>query len=122
MRWTKHLLALGLTAALTACKDSGPTNVKPPGDTSTTPVPKPWTNGPLTINSLGLGPVAERITAEVAVDGDVAYTTTWSCRSAGLCGNAVKIWNVAGSTPVLVDSLIAKAAGRVRHERRADLR
>jgi len=58
---------------------------------------------------LGHGLVPERHTAEVAARGDWAYTTTWGNR-AGVRGNAVKIWNVAGDVPVLVDSLIIERA------------
>jgi hypothetical protein len=58
---------------------------------------------------LGLGAVPERYTGEVAVRGDWAYTSSWSNRN-GVAGNAIKIWNVASSTPVLVDSLIIAGA------------
>jgi hypothetical protein len=58
---------------------------------------------------VGHGAVPERYTAEVAARGDWAYTTTWGNR-AGVAGNAVKVWNVAGPTPVLVDSLIIEGA------------
>ena len=56
----------------------------------------------------GLGRVAERFTAEVWVRGDVAYTTTWGPRAAP--GNAIKIWNVLGDRPILVDSVIVPDA------------
>ena len=55
-----------------------------------------------------LGVVAERYTAEVYARGNYAYTTTWGFRAAP--GNAVKIWNVAGTKPLLVDSLIVDGA------------
>lgn len=55
---------------------------------------------------LGRGFVLERYTAEVAAAGDWAYTTTWGSRAPGNVGNAVKVWDVSGSTPVLRDSLI----------------
>jgi len=42
------------------------------------------------------------------VRGDIAYTTTWGNRST--LGNAIKIWNVAGATPELVDSVIVPNA------------
>ncbi|HEY8468020.1 MAG TPA: hypothetical protein VIL18_00190 [Longimicrobiales bacterium] len=58
---------------------------------------------------LGLGPVPERYTAEVAVRDGWAYTTTWGGASR-LPGNAVKIWDVSGDIPVLVDSLIIDGA------------
>jgi hypothetical protein len=64
---------------------------------------------PGTLPVLGLGCVPERYTAEVAVRGDWAYTSTWSNRN-GVPGNAVKIWNVSGNIPVLTDSLIITGA------------
>jgi hypothetical protein len=60
------------------------------------------------LTAFGMGTVSERFTAEVWVQGSIAYTTTWGNRSAP--GNAVKIWDVLGNTPVLVDSLIVPAA------------
>lgn len=69
---------------------------------------------PATIPLLGSGNVPERYTAEVAAADGWAYTTTWSSRvsSAGNTpGNAVKIWNVSGNTPILTDSLIITGAG-----------
>ena len=69
------------------------------------PTPEP----PDTLRVIGHGRVEERYTAEVAVRGDWAYTTTWGNRS-DVRGNAVKVWNVAGEQPVLVDSLIVESA------------
>jgi hypothetical protein len=60
---------------------------------------------------LGTGVVTERHTAEIAVAEPYAYTTTWGFRAAP--GNAIKIWNVTGNTPVLIDSLILVGAGTV---------
>lgn len=60
---------------------------------------------------LGTGMVTERFTAEVAAAGNVAYTTTWGFRQ--VLGNAIKIWNVSGNTPILADSLIITGAGTV---------
>jgi len=57
---------------------------------------------------LGNGSVAERYTAEVFVRGNVAYTTTWGSRIE--VGNAIKIWNVTGNVPTLVDSVIVPNA------------
>ena len=57
-----------------------------------------------TLPVLGHGTIDGRYTAEVAVRGEWAYTSTWNFRVAP--GNAVFIWNVSGDTPVLVDSLI----------------
>lgn len=56
----------------------------------------------------GEGLVPERYTAEIWVRGNVAYTTTWGNLSAP--GNAVKIWDVSGDVPTLVDSLIVPGA------------
>src|SRR5690554_4094328 len=63
---------------------------------------------PIALPVLGHGPVPERYTAEVAVRDGWAYTTTWGRRTA--VGNAVKIWDVSGRTPALVDSLIIDGA------------
>src|SRR5437762_7362523 len=57
---------------------------------------------------LGHGIVSDRYTGEIWVNGNVAYTTTWGSREA--LGNAVKIWDVSGNVPVLVDSLIVPGA------------
>ncbi len=105
-------LALALSFSLFGCKDStSPPGTTLPGGDSSVVSTKPWKNGALTINTIGtVGVVSERYTAEVAADGNVAYTTTWSCK-AGRCGNAVKIWNVSGDTPVLADSLIVAING-----------
>jgi hypothetical protein len=57
---------------------------------------------------LGNGVVSERYSAEVWVRGSIAYTTTWGSRLAP--GNAIKIWDVTGNVPVLVDSVIVPGA------------
>ena len=57
---------------------------------------------------LGNGSVQDRFTGEVWVLGDVGYTTTWGNR--GAVGNAVKIWDVSGNVPTLIDSLIVPNA------------
>src|SRR5687768_491580 len=64
---------------------------------------------PLQLAVLGSAVVSDRTTAEVAVLGNIVYTSTWSCRGLS-CGNAVKIWDGSGSTPVLIDSLIVQRA------------
>lgn len=82
----------------------------PPEPSPSAPVP-PAT--PPSMEILGLGEVRERLTAEVWVHGDFAYTTTYNRRTvAGVTsiGNAIKIWNVSGSTPVLVDSVLVADA------------
>jgi hypothetical protein len=53
---------------------------------------------------LGLGAVTERGTSELWVHGEWAYTGTVS--KGATVGNVVKVWNVAGDAPVLVDSLL----------------
>ena len=65
-------------------------------------------HGSAALATLGEGIVAERNTAEIYVRGNYAYTTTWGFRQAP--GNAVKIWNVAGDTPILIDSVIVDNA------------
>jgi hypothetical protein len=89
-----------LAALSAACLDSP---IEPPPDDEMQAGPIT----PDTLQVLGHGAVAERYTGEVAVRGEWAYTSTWSTR-AGQRGNAIKIWNVAGDAPVLVDSLIVE--------------
>ena len=72
-------------------------------DNPVTPVP-----GSKDLAVVGAGQVSERYTGEIWVQGNVAYTTTWGFRSAP--GNAVKIWDVAGNVPTLIDSLIEPSA------------
>lgn len=72
-------------------------------DTPVTPVP-----GSQNLTIIGAGQVSERYTGEIWVQGNVAYTTTWGFRSAP--GNAVKIWDVSGNIPTLVDSLVVPGA------------
>lgn len=60
-------------------------------------------------NVIGCGVDTVRYTAEVAVRGTTAYTTTWGTRRA--IGNKVNVWDVSNAaTPVLVDSLIVAGA------------
>ena len=73
---------------------------------SAKPVKPPTNSGVLA--ELGHGVVAERFTGEIWVRGNVAYTTTWGNRAA--IGNAVKIWDVSGNIPTLVDSVIVPSA------------
>lgn len=69
---------------------------------ATKPAPR---EGSVPIPVLGKGAVDERYTSELNVRGSYAYTGSWSSRN-GNRGNAVKVWNVSGPAPVLVDSLI----------------
>lgn len=70
------------------------------------PVTPPTNSQPLAV--LGQGAVADRYTGEVWVRGSIAYTTTWGYRQAP--GNAIKIWDVSGNVPTLVDSVIVPNA------------
>lgn len=65
--------------------------------------------GSVPLNLVGNGGVSDRFTGEVWVSGNFAYTTTWGTRGA-VPGNAVKIWDVSGAVPTLVDSVIVPGA------------
>lgn len=77
------------------------------GDKVTVPSTPTAVLGP-PLEILGLGTESARYTAEIAVHGTTAYTTTWSTRSA--VGNKINIWDVSGATPTLVDSVIVNGA------------
>jgi hypothetical protein len=85
--------------ALTACSD-GPSGLR---DTSVTP---DTVRTAPALSSIGVGRVATRYTGEVAVRGNLAYTSTWGRRLGSVSGNVILVWNVAGDTPVLLDSLV----------------
>ena len=91
-------LVLALTVA--ACSDDDPID---PGKE-----PPVFTLHQLPL--LGSGGVTERFTAEIAVRDGIAYTTTWGNRN-GVRGDVVKVWNVNGNTPILVDSISVPGAG-----------
>lgn len=59
--------------------------------------------------TLGNGLETARYSAEIAVRGNTAYTTTWSFRGSNP-GNKINIWDVSGNTPTLVDSVIVSNA------------
>ena len=68
---------------------------------------------PFDLVTLGQGVVADRVTAEVWVQGNTAYTSTWGSRTVNGVqnrGNAIKIWDVTAVAPVLVDSIIVANA------------
>jgi hypothetical protein len=65
-------------------------------------------SNPATLQILGTGAETARYTAEIAVRGSIAYTTTWGNRSAP--GNKVNVWDVSGDTPTLIDSAIVTGA------------
>lgn len=80
---------------------------------ATSPPDSARDSGPRMLVAEGLGKVAERFTAELWVHGNTAYTTTWGARTVNgvrALGNAIKIWDVAGKTPILVDSIIVSGA------------
>ncbi|MDB4908981.1 MAG: hypothetical protein JWO05_3765 [Gemmatimonadetes bacterium] len=60
--------------------------------------------GELTVVGAGVRTLGGVYTAEVAVLGTTAYTSTWSFNSSSP-GRKIHIWNVAGDNPVLVDSI-----------------
>ena len=93
-------LSLTITAALTAAFSLAC------GSDRSTIEPPPHGSQALTV--VGNGQVQERYTGEIWVQGNTAYTTTWGNRAAR--GNAVKIWDVSGNVPALVDSLIVPSA------------
>ena len=97
----RALFALGLIM-FAAC-DSDPTDPGPDPD----PDPDP-TDSVFEIPVLGHGLIDDRFTAEVAVRGTTAYTTTWGFLQAP--GNTVNIWDVSGADPVLVDTLLVPGA------------
>jgi hypothetical protein len=85
---------MALSLVLTACSDgSGPDGS---GNSAVMPV-------------IGFGQVSDRITAEISVRGDIAYTSTWG----GLgdpVGDVLKVWNIAGPTPVLLNTVTVSNA------------
>jgi hypothetical protein len=91
-----------------ACSDRKPASPVDPLGSGGPDVTDRTTTGPV-LASLGLGVVTDRITGEVFVRGTTAYTTTWGTKL-GNRGNAVKIWDVSGNVPALVDSVIVASA------------
>lgn len=90
-RWS--VIVAGVFSAVACLPDNNP--ILPPTDSPALAV-------------LGNGLVAERYTGEVSVRGNIAYTSTWGNRLAP--GNAIKIWDVTGNVPALVDSVIVPGA------------
>ena len=74
------------------------------GGDITPPAEPPAYAAPTTMAVLGRGDFApRRITAEVAVRGTTAYTTTWN--NSATVASVFYIWDVAGDLPTLVDSV-----------------
>lgn len=75
-------------------------------DTSPRVDPCPADVAPVqTIPVLGMGRVCERYTAELSVRGNYAYTSSWGMRN-NVRGDAIKVWDVTGNVPKLVDSVL----------------
>ena len=110
--------AVAFVTGAIACsndKPSGPTgpSLIPSACTGINLGPRPAAlsltqTSPAAMHTLGGGADADRFEAEVAVRGNLAYTTTWHVRKAQ--GNKVNIWDVSGSAPQLVDSVIVTGA------------
>jgi hypothetical protein len=65
------------------------------------------------LSVVGQGQMTARHMAEVWTRGNVAYTSSWGTRSSSgvsRVGNAVHIWRIDGTNPVLADSLIIENA------------
>jgi hypothetical protein len=91
----RRIVSLGLVV-LAACDEDDP--LQPP---------VPDGSIPSQLAVAGRGTVTDRFTAEVWVHGSTAYTTTWGRRGTQqLPGNAIYIWDVAGATPALSDSVV----------------
>ena len=90
-RVARPLLALALVIAA-SCRDS------------TLPLEDQSGSTPVTLTVLGRGNFTpQRITAELAVRGTTAYTTTWGNSAAA--ASVFYVWDVAGDAPALVDSV-----------------
>ena len=118
-RWLV-LSTFSLTLSLAACGSDGTTS---PGDGNKSFSPASCSGinlgaRPAALNVagaagklalLGNGVETARYTAEIAVRGNTAYTTTWSFRGANP-GNKINVWDVSGNTPALVDSVLVSNA------------
>ena len=112
MTLRSHFAVLLVAAAVFACSTEAVIPVTPT-PTPITPTPNltciaaPAPTGPvsaLTMTVLGRGnckPI--RTSAEIYVRGNTAYTTTWG--NSTTAASAFYIWDVAGNTPLLLDSV-----------------
>ena len=95
------LAALGVASLGAACGDGGPGTTEPINTASCAAVTGTAPTNAMTV--LGCGDFTpDRITGEIFVRGTTAYTTTWSNSTPS---SAIYIWDVAGNTPTLVDSV-----------------
>lgn len=92
---TRTVRSLLVLIGTLACGGDGATE---PGDPIVPNVPPAGM-----LASRGLGQAITQYNAEVWVRGDNAYTSTWGVRN-GSRGNVIRTWNVAGDTPLLVNS------------------
>jgi hypothetical protein len=68
-----------------------------------------WKLDPTTLQVLGGGSnVPDRWGSDLWIHGRYGYTGTWGgfARSGTGLGDAIKVWDVSGSAPVLVDSVL----------------
>jgi hypothetical protein len=85
-----------VAALLSVAVSCGSADITPPDDVSAIP--------PAAMTVLGRGDFApRRTTAELAVRGTTAYTTTWG--NSFSVASVFYIWDVAGDVPALVDSV-----------------
>ncbi len=69
-----------------------------------------WVLDPLTLATLGGGGnVPTQFVSDLTIGGTTAYTGGWGTR-AGVRGNTIKVWNVATTTPALVNELVIENA------------
>jgi len=110
-------LLVSCAVTLLACHDKT-TETPPPTDVGSCPAldvgprsfaPSLAVNTAAAICATGVGFDTARFTAEVTARGTIAYTTTWGFRGSHP-GNKVDIWDVSGSAPTLIDSLIVTGA------------
>jgi hypothetical protein len=103
-RGTRQWLLLSMVSAgLLGCGDD---DGSPVPDLQPPPQPPPVPS----LAVQGQGAVTSRYTGEISVGGRYAYSSTWGTRN-GNRGNAIFIWDLAASQPVLVDSVLVADAG-----------
>ena len=73
-----------------------------------------WALDPITLATKGGGHnMSERVASDLWIVGGWGYAGTWGSR-AGVRGNAIKVWSIAGSgVPTLADSIIVSNVGTV---------
>jgi hypothetical protein len=107
---SRAILALLTLVPLSAClHDGGATDPGPAQACVSATANAAHASGePQVLSVVGCGKIANRFTAEIAVRGSTAYTTTWGVRDA--FGDVINIWDVSGAQPVLIDSVIVSDA------------